>query len=298
MKISVVIPTYNYGCLLLRAVASVINQADNDFEILIVDDGSTDDTPELVAPLIEAYPNVVHYTQQVNRGPAAARNRGIQISKGEYILFLDADDQLCPDVFPALRYFLIAHPSVEFVLGDHISVTDDGVEKYHTAGHLPVEREQRFKKYLSGNLSISPSCSVSHRKIFDHLSYPEELRATEDIPVFAQSLALFECARLDIPVARIHKHADSLRHQIKFVKDAGLNVVDAVFNPSILPKQFMVYRNKFLARRALSLFRSCYLSAKYEEADRFYRLAVRQDPALVTRWSYLTKYLKMKFQRT
>ncbi len=298
MQISVVIPTYNYGRSLLRAVASIINQADNDFEILIVDDGSIDDTPELVAPLIEAYPDVVHYIQQINRGPAAARNRGIQISKGEFILFLDADDQLCPDVFPAIRQFLVAHPDAEFVLGGHISVTNDGVEKYHSAAHLPMEREQRFKKYISGNLSISHGCSISHRKIFDRLSYPEEFQATEDIPVFAQSLALFESARLDIPFARIEKHADSLRHQVKFVKSAGLDVVDAVFNPSILPKQLMTYRSKFLARRALSLFRTCYLNAEYLEADHFYRLAMRQDPALMTRWSYLTKYLKMKFQRT
>jgi glycosyltransferase involved in cell wall biosynthesis len=90
-KVSVIIPTYNRSELVERAVKSVLCQTYTDYEIIVVDDGSTDDTRFN----LQSYP--VRYIRQNNSGSASARNRGIRESKGKYIAFLDSDDWFLPD---------------------------------------------------------------------------------------------------------------------------------------------------------------------------------------------------------
>ncbi len=87
-KISVIIPTFNHGHYIKKAINSIFNQTYKNFEIIIVDDGSTDNTLDIIS----IYGDSVRYIYQENRGLAGARNTGIQASKGEYLAFLDADD--------------------------------------------------------------------------------------------------------------------------------------------------------------------------------------------------------------
>lgn len=89
--ISVIIPTYNRGNELPRAIESVINQTLEDWELIIVDDGSQDETPAVVDKYVEKYDNI-HYHYYLNMGASVARNIGVSLSKGELIAFLDSDD--------------------------------------------------------------------------------------------------------------------------------------------------------------------------------------------------------------
>ncbi|OQX54719.1 MAG: hypothetical protein B5M53_05570 [Candidatus Cloacimonas sp. 4484_209] len=93
--VSVIIPTYNRAHLIRRAIQSVLNQTYQDFEIIIVDDGSTDDTEEVV----KSFKNerIRYIRQEKNEGAAAARNTGIKMAKGEYIAFQDSDDEWLPE---------------------------------------------------------------------------------------------------------------------------------------------------------------------------------------------------------
>jgi len=88
-KVSVIIPTYNYGRFLGEALQSVLDQTFDDFDLIVVDDGSTDNTKEVVASFED---NRIKYIYQQNRGVAAAQNVGILASKGEYVALLGADD--------------------------------------------------------------------------------------------------------------------------------------------------------------------------------------------------------------
>src|SRR4030042_4018515 len=89
--VSVIIPTYNYAHFLFEAVKSVLDQTYKDFELIIIDDGSTDNTKDVVDNIMKKS-NVIRYFYQVNQGLSAARNHGIRVAKGEYIALLDADD--------------------------------------------------------------------------------------------------------------------------------------------------------------------------------------------------------------
>lgn len=106
--ISVIIPTYNTALLIERTIRSVLAQSRQDFEVLIVDDCSTDDTLDVVRSIADARIRV--FRQPENRGPAAARNRGLAEAKGEYCAFLDGDDYWEPDFLKGTADFFDAHP--------------------------------------------------------------------------------------------------------------------------------------------------------------------------------------------
>lgn len=97
--VSTVIPVYNRGTMLREAVDSVLAQTWRPIEILIVDDGSTDDTPAVAAAIAAAHPAVVRNLHQDNAGPGVARQLGLEASQGEFVQFLDSDDLLLPEKF-------------------------------------------------------------------------------------------------------------------------------------------------------------------------------------------------------
>jgi glycosyltransferase involved in cell wall biosynthesis len=94
--VSVIIPTYNRAHLLCRAMQSVLNQTYLDFELIIVDDGSTDNTDKIIKEFQEHDKRIKYIRHEKNKGGSAARNSGIKISRGEYIAFLDSDDEWLP----------------------------------------------------------------------------------------------------------------------------------------------------------------------------------------------------------
>ena len=101
MKISVIIPAYNAEKFLVESLQSVVNQTIDDFEIIVIDDGSTDSTLDILKNYEKSYENFNVICQE-NAGPAAARNKGLDVAKGEYIYFFDADDVLELDALESL----------------------------------------------------------------------------------------------------------------------------------------------------------------------------------------------------
>jgi len=118
-RVSVVIPCYRQAQFLPEAIASVVAQTFTDWEIIIVDDGSPDDTAAVAQRLIAAHPDRrIRLIRQENRGLAEARNAGIRVARAPYILPLDADDMLEPEMLAQTVAALDAHPEVGFVYTD------------------------------------------------------------------------------------------------------------------------------------------------------------------------------------
>lgn len=115
-KFSIVITTYNRSDLLVRALKSLLAQNFSDWEGIIIDDGSTDDTAEVVQTFVEKNSNL-HYFKQKNRGEAGAKNRGISLSCGEYISFLDSDDEYAPEHLESRNKILSEHPDIQLLHG-------------------------------------------------------------------------------------------------------------------------------------------------------------------------------------
>src|SRR5215471_20650978 len=104
--VSVIVPTYNRAARLRTCLQSVIDGGESCAEVIVVDDGSEDDTREVV----KGFGPAVRYVYQSNRGPSAARNAGVRLARGRYIAFLDSDDRLLPAPYSRVAAFLDSHP--------------------------------------------------------------------------------------------------------------------------------------------------------------------------------------------
>lgn len=296
--ISVVIPAYNYAKTLPRAVNSVLAQlGDAKAELLVIDDGSTDATPQVLEQLQAEHPGVFRAVRKPNGGLSSVRNRGIEEAQGQYLVFLDADDEMAPGALAALTQHIAANPGSRLIIGGHWSVFDDGRRVQHAVKPLPATPRLRVRGYLlDKTLSLSNGACAMHRDVFAPGNYPEHLRNVEDIPVFAQVLARFPCSVLDQPLALIYKHGDSMRHDLKQSLAAGVGMVDEVFASVRMPNELRDLRQAFLAQRCLSLFRDCYSAGDYANAKAFYAKAVRADLRSLTRWSYTRKAIRLLFK--
>lgn len=112
--VSVVIPTYNRRAYIVETLQSVLHQAFADYEVIVVDDGSTDGTDEVLRP----YAGRIRYIRQENRGAAAARNEGIRQARGSYVAFMDSDDLAAPRHLETLYNFLRRNADHAMVMGN------------------------------------------------------------------------------------------------------------------------------------------------------------------------------------
>ncbi|WP_374415482.1 glycosyltransferase family A protein [Ectopseudomonas oleovorans] len=296
ITLSVVIPAYNYAAVLPRAIESVLAQAESagSVELLVVDDGSTDDTAATLELLQTRYPRRFRVLQKSNGGASSARNVGIREAAGDYLLFLDADDELAPGALQALEEHLSTHPDTRLVIGGHIAVWPDGKRREHLPESLPEDPVQRLRAYLlEKRLALSNGACVMHREVFERGAYPEQFRSAEDIPVFAQAVANYSCSLIARPLALIHKHDDSLRHQFSHAKAGGLALVDEVFSPRRLDQRFQGLKPEFYVQRSLSLFRSAYLAGDADAAKQYFSAAFRCDWRVLFKGSYMRKAVRL-----
>jgi glycosyltransferase involved in cell wall biosynthesis len=121
MQISVVIPAYNSAAFIADAITSIQKQSYPVFEIIVIDDGSSDDTLAVVKSL----PGTILYHKQDNKGPAAARNQGIRLASGLWVAFLDADDQWTPDKIKKQLAILARFPELHLIAGDMSEIAQD-----------------------------------------------------------------------------------------------------------------------------------------------------------------------------
>lgn len=296
--ISVVIPAYNYSQTLSRAVESVLAQlVEGRTELLVIDDGSTDATPDVLAELLTVHVGRFRALRKTNGGLSSVRNLGIEEATGRYLVFLDADDEMAPGALAALIQHITRNPESRLIIGGHWSVFADGKRSLQGVRPLPATARQRVRGYLlDKTVSISNGACAMHRDVFAPGKYPEHLRNVEDIPVFAQVLARFPCSALDQPLALIYKHADSMRHDLVQSLAAGTGMVDEVFSHERLPEELHDLRQAFLVQRCLSLFRDCYVGGEYVLAKKFYLQALRADWRTLTRWSYTRKAARLLFR--
>ena len=154
--VSVIIPTYNRTGYLLEAIESVLSQTYNDIEIIVVDDGSTDDTREKLKP----YQDKLEYVYIENGGPARARNVGMEMARGKYISFLDSDDLYYPKKIEIQTAFLEDHADVDLVCSELSAIDDDGkvldelhLKKYHRAAY--TGDDATYENIYSKSISIA-----------------------------------------------------------------------------------------------------------------------------------------------
>lgn len=206
-KVSVIIPTYNSSKLLKEAIGSVLSQTYPILEIIVVDDGSTDDTAKVVQEYVRAQEHKstgaqVKYIRQENKGPAAARNKGIREARGNYIAFLDSDDLWLPDkiekqivLFEKSDYAMVYCDMSHVVNGKTVykSYLKGRGYKYFGKGDI-------YNNLLRENFIFTPTV-IMRRCILDRMEgFDEKFRICEDYKMWLSIAREYPIGYIDEPL--------------------------------------------------------------------------------------------------
>jgi len=216
--VSVIIPTYNHGKYLLEALESIWSQKYPLVEVIIVDDGSIDNTKQIIASITD-----VKYIYQNNQGLSAARNIGITNSNGEYFIFLDADDWLLPDSITTNVSYLKRDESLAFVSGAHDKIF---VETGRSEEEAQVIRQQHYLHFLQGNY-IGMHATVMYRSwVFKEFLYDINLRACEDYDLYFKISRKFPVLHHTTKIAAYRIHGSNMSGNIPMMLRTVLMVLD------------------------------------------------------------------------
>ena len=179
--VSVIIPVYNQAHFIRDAVESVVTQTFTDWEIIVVDDGSTDDTPLILADLARQIP-LLQVICQPNRGRSAARNAGIRAAMAPFLVFLDGDDWLCPGKLERQVAYLEKHPEIGVVYSDAMLCDEDGKELVpYSAANLPWHPSGNIVESLFLRDSVPIHSAMVRRACIERAGlFDERLPQTED----------------------------------------------------------------------------------------------------------------------
>lgn len=269
--VSVIIPTHNRAWTIRRAIDSVLDQGYPDFELIIVDDGSTDDTDRV---LLE-YGGRLTILRQPNRGVSAARNRGIKETSGGLIAFLDSDDRWLPEKLTHQVDFFSNHPDAFICQTEEIWIRNG----------IRVNPKSRHKK-PSGNIFepslhlclVSPSAVMMKRELFDRVGlFDESLPACEDYDLWLRIGCRYPVHLIDTPlIIKTGGHSDQLSRMPVLDQHRVKSLINLLGSGILSHDQFTA-ASAVLIEKARIVAAGCKKRNRHEEAALF--------EAIITRYS-------------
>ncbi|MCB0057961.1 MAG: glycosyltransferase family 2 protein [Caldilineaceae bacterium] len=175
-RVSVIIPAYNHACYLPAALDSVIAQSVEEWEAIVVDDGSTDETAEVAAGFTDPR---IRYLYQTNQGSSAARNAGIRAARGCYLVFLDADDELTPPFMERCLQELERDPDLDGVYSLNYFIDPQGVRLPRLGGRV-VARNRLADQLLEGGFFAIHSAMIRKTSLPSDAHFPQTPKTLED----------------------------------------------------------------------------------------------------------------------
>lgn len=213
MKFSVIIPLYNKAPYVVKAIGSVLSQTFPDYELVIVDDGSKDDSAEIAARAIEGHANC-RLLKQENAGVSVARNNGVAASQGEYLCFLDADDWLDSTFLEEMAKFIEEFPQAG-IYGSNYTIVN---ETRHKTRAAQIGVNEGFEKgYINYCLAYAKTMYMPlwtgavciPRTVFDEMQgFPKGIKLGEDFLLWIRIALKYKVAFLNKPLAYYNQDVD------------------------------------------------------------------------------------------
>lgn len=270
--VSVVIPCYNHARFLAEAIESVLQQTYKNVEIIVIDDGSKDNTKEIADQF-----SAVKYVYQPNQGLSAARNTGIDNSKGEFLVFLDADDLLYPNAIATNIDYLLKNKSLAFVSGWHDKVDE---WKYHIEqDEQQVVESDHYLHLLMGNYIGMHAAVMYQRKIFDEFRYDTSLKACEDYNLYFDIARKYPVASHNKRMAAYRIHGVNMSSNVPFM----LKHVLLVLERQKIKLQSDVEQNAF--QKGKKIWTDYYTGKLYK--DVYFRMTSLNQSATITDIKFL-----------
>jgi len=278
--VSVVIPAYNCADFLFQTLDSVLNQTFSDFEIIVVDDGSTDNTKDLVSNYIDKHKDKIKYIYQENGGPAAARNKGIRNSKGKYIAFVDSDDLWAPEKLEIQMEFIQKNHDFHFVFSDMYLLDETG-----KIGDTIMKSKKPFSGYiffelLKDNFIFSPTPLVK-KECFEKAGLFCEERSiisTEDHYMWLKIAYYFKGGYIGKPLAYYRIRSGSLSSYKYNLAIKDLIILDKI--AADFPDTLQKGRKYYKEAKSIRYFEagySLYKQNNLKEALNYFVLAAKEN---------------------
>ena len=277
-RVSVVIPTYNYARYVPEAIDSVLAQSFEELEVIVVDDGSTDQTAEI----LRAFGGQLHDIRQEHRGLSAARNTGIRAARGQYVAFLDSDDLWLPDKVSLQVARLDAKPEVGLVYGETLFFDDSSPATLTLHSHFAPHPSGRILSWLvRGNVIPSPTPMV-RRELFERVGlFDEMLSACEDWDMWIRIARVCEIAYVHRVLAKKRQHQENMSLDSERLMTNGLRVLEKAFSAPDPSQELHGLRCKAFGRRYADFGLDRFHMGRYEQARRDLIRAVTLDPRLL-----------------
>ena len=272
MQVSVIIPTYNSARYLGEAVDSVLAQTFPDFEVLVIDDGSSDETETMM----RRYRPPVRYIRQKNSGVALARNRGISESHGRYVAFLDADDTWLAHKLEKQIEALAGASGAGFCYSA-FTVVDSDLKP------VSVSRSKRQASALEdlllrGNVVGSVCTVLCERALFDTLGgFDPALSQCADWDMWVRMAAHTEFTYVDDPLVTYRHHGGMMSRNAALLESDSLRVLEKGFALSGLSGSLRAGRRAAFARNYMVLAGTYFQARRYRDFVRCATLAVTMD---------------------
>ncbi|MBD2117994.1 MULTISPECIES: glycosyltransferase family 2 protein [Microcystis] len=196
-EISIIVCTYNRAHYLNKGIDSVLNQTFTNWELVIVDDGSSDQTFAVVNPYLEKYNNI-RYLKHKNKKQCYAKNAGIQASFGKYLTFLDSDDAYKPNHLESRLQYMKAHPEIDLIEGGFFSEDNILVADYYQSDKLINLKKCVLRPTFFGK-----------RKVFFELQGFKHMIYGEDTDLWARAEKIFKTEKLKEPETYIYTRAET-----------------------------------------------------------------------------------------
>ena len=275
MQISLVIPTYNRCSTLKRALNSVLQQTMRPDEIIVVDDGSTDETANM---LNREFPELT-YIAQTNKGVSAARNRGIRQAQGNWITFLDSDDSWLTEKLTTQVYALRKSPEIKICHTEEVWIRNglrvNAMNKHKKTGGW-------IFKHCLPLCAMSPSSIMIHRSVFDNVGlFDESLPACEDYDLWLRITAKYPVLFLEQPlINKYGGHSDQLSHKYWGMDRFRIQALEKIIAQPYLSSENKNAATKMLLKKA-RIFKNGALKRGKTESARSYQQLIDKHMAFL-----------------
>ncbi len=266
--VSVIIPTYNRKNLLPRALQSVLNQSFTDFELIVVDDGSTDGTSELA----DQFPKIRLLRSELNHGVSHARNRGVAASCAKWTAFLDSDDVWATRKLEQQIKWLDAHPHFKILQSNEIWIRN-GKRVNPPATHKKFQGDL-FEAGLE-RCMITPSSVIMERSLFDETGgFDESFKACEDYDLWLRICCHHEVGLLQKELlTRYGGHEDQLSSSVPCLDKYRVESLKKLLLSAVLNEKQKTATRSNLLKRAHILAQGALKRGIKEEYDYYTNLS-------------------------
>lgn len=303
VSVSVIIPTFNYGTFIKECIDSVFAQTFQNYEIIVIDDGSTDNTPEILSEISD--PRLIA-VRTPNQGVSSARNTGLDMAQGDFIAFLDADDRWLPHKLETQVAVFAAEPTVGFVFSNFRRFNSkDGslmLDQFKYAPELKklqtslVSGTKAYK--IQGNaltmlLTLSdmpwyPPANMIRSSLTSNERFTKQRKIGEDVDYFLRIWRKTEAAFIPEISAEIRRHESNTTKTLEFSSSLiMLDILAAFTSHSLTDEQLLAIRNK-KGRAWSSLGYGKWTNELYLQAATAYIHSLQYPGSRVTAIKHLT----------